>query len=84
MIIEKGTGIEIISDERKRQIEEEGYSSENDDKQIGGDLSDAAAIYAMGPYWRKLPIAAEFKKYKPITEENQDGMVFHFCMAMAI
>ena len=27
------TGIEIIAKERRRQIEEEGYTSENDDKE---------------------------------------------------
>lgn len=72
------TGIEIIAKERARQIKEKGYTSEKDDKKIGGDLSDAAAIYAMGPAWRKLPIAPEFKKDEPITEKNQDGMVFTF------
>lgn len=41
-------GIELISDERKRQIEEEGYSL-NDDKLLLGDgeLTCAAIAYAM-------------------------------------
>jgi hypothetical protein len=50
------TGIEIIAKERKRQIEEEGYTSENDDKEFYDDLSDAAAIYAMNKGDRTLMI----------------------------
>ena len=43
------TGIEIIADERMRQIEEEGYTSENDDVQTDGGLPSAAAVYALIP-----------------------------------
>ena len=39
------TGIEIIAKERKRQIEEEGYSAAHDDKHDCGELADAAACY---------------------------------------
>ena len=42
------TGIEIIAEERRRQIEEEGWTAEHDDTQNGfGELADAAACYAM-------------------------------------
>ena len=42
------SGVELISDERKRQIEEEGYSL-NDDKLLlgNGELTCAAIAYAM-------------------------------------
>lgn len=40
------TGVKIIAEERLRQVEE-GYTSEKDDTQKG-NLSDAAAIYALG------------------------------------
>ena len=41
------TGIEIIADERKRQVEEEGYTAEHDAMHVNGELADAAATYAM-------------------------------------
>lgn len=41
------TGIELIAEERRRQIEEEGYSIENDQKHEDGELADAAALYAL-------------------------------------
>ena len=40
------TGIEIIADERKRQIKEEGWTPEHDDQHTGGELAQAAAAYA--------------------------------------
>ena len=40
------TGIELITDERKRQIEKEGFTSEHDDTHINGELSQAAICYA--------------------------------------
>ena len=43
------TGIEIIAKERKRQVEEEGYTSEYDDRQEDGSLANASAVYAMTP-----------------------------------
>lgn len=45
------TGIELIAEERKRQIEKEGYCSINDAHWTGGELSIAAACYALN----KLP-----------------------------
>jgi hypothetical protein len=41
------TGIELITVERKRQIEEEGWTAEHDDKWGYGQLANAAACYAM-------------------------------------
>lgn len=40
------TGIELISDERNRQISQEGYSLESDDKHARGELAHAAVGYA--------------------------------------
>jgi hypothetical protein len=40
------TGIELITEERKRQIEEEGFDSERDDQYTGGELAQAAAAFA--------------------------------------
>ena len=41
------TGVELIAVERKRQIEEEGWTAEHDDREHGiGDLARAASCYA--------------------------------------
>lgn len=41
------TGVELIAEERKRQIESEGWTSEYDKHHSNGELADAAALYAM-------------------------------------
>jgi hypothetical protein len=41
------TGIERIAAERKRQIEEEGFTEEHDGQWKNGELPRAAAIYAL-------------------------------------
>lgn len=41
------TGIEIIADERLRQVEKEGWTFEHDDQHDEGELACAAACYAM-------------------------------------
>ena len=46
-------GIELITKERERQIEVEGWSKEHDRQHDFGELSDLAACYALRPYWRK-------------------------------
>lgn len=40
------TGIELISVERKRQVEEEGWTREHDSQHTSGELAIAAACYA--------------------------------------
>jgi len=37
--------------ERRRQVEEEGWTREHDDTHINGELADAAAMYATSPPW---------------------------------
>ena len=39
--------LELIAAERKRQIGEEGYSPEHDDKNENGELAEAAMTYTM-------------------------------------
>jgi hypothetical protein len=41
------TGIEAIAAERRRQIEVEGWTPEHDDQNHDGDMSRAAACYAL-------------------------------------
>lgn len=39
-------GSELITEERQRQIEKEGWTSEHDDEHEGGELAYAAICYA--------------------------------------
>lgn len=41
------TGVELIAEERKRQIESEGWTSEHDQTHVEGELANAGALYAM-------------------------------------
>lgn len=41
------TGIELIAEERLRQVEKEGWTPEHDSQHTEGELADAAACYAM-------------------------------------
>jgi hypothetical protein len=41
------TGVERIAAERKRQMEEEGWSLEHDDQHTKGELARAAACYVL-------------------------------------
>lgn len=48
------TGIERIAAERQRQIDQEGWTVEHDDRHTEGDLIDAASAYgaaAMASYY---------------------------------
>ena len=44
----KKTGLDLISDERKRQMHEEGWTAEHDMKHTCDELAKAAACYAVG------------------------------------
>ncbi len=43
------TGIELIAEERQRQIDVEGFSKEDDRRYNHGQLATAAACYAITP-----------------------------------
>lgn len=40
------TGVELIAEERARQIEKEGWTAEHDDEHTCGELALVAALYA--------------------------------------
>lgn len=44
------TGIELIAEERQRQIEQEGWTSEHDAEHKEGEMAIAAACYAYPNY----------------------------------
>lgn len=47
------TGIELIAEERQRQIEVEGWTSEHDAEHRDGELAEAAAAYASAELYRR-------------------------------
>lgn len=56
------TAIELIAEERQRQIEVEGWTPEHDQYHAGGELANAAACYALAASWRKI--------YRPIVTDK--------------
>lgn len=59
------TGIEIIAEERKRQIEKEGWTAEHDSEHSANDLAIAAGHYAMPEEARTFMLTEE-GEYLPI------------------
>jgi len=51
------TAIELIAEERRRQIESEGYSLRHDDEHAAGELAMAAMCYCLDPVWRPAQMA---------------------------
>ncbi len=70
------TGIEIITEERKRQVTEEGWTYEHDKMHTNGELADAASCYAISNEngHKKMNVAFlwpfDIKYWKP-TPENR-------------
>ena len=69
------TGIELIAEERQRQIEVEGYNDLHDSHHVSDELAIAAAIYAMPERYRfdsqiinKWPWG--WKYYKPCPDDR--------------
>ena len=50
------TGIDLIAKERERQLKEEDWPADHDDELIYGELSNAAAVYAMSPEYLNMNI----------------------------
>ena len=60
------TGIELIAEERQRQITAEGWTPEHDDEHDNEQLAQAAACYAMPPRLRgPLPWPWDADWWKP-------------------
>ena len=49
-------GLELIAEERQRQIEAEGWTDQHDDSHGDGQLANAAACYAMSERYRRAMI----------------------------
>jgi hypothetical protein len=49
----KKTGVELIAEERKRQVEAEGWTADHDDQHDEEEMAIAAAIYALPDDYRE-------------------------------
>lgn len=74
------TGIELIAEERQRQIEKEQWSEGHDDNHKHGELARAAAAYALPKQFRQLmkngrPVLFPWsiKWWKPTTFSEKEG-----------
>lgn len=47
-------GIELIAEERARQVAKEGWTAKHDDEHTGAEMATAAACYALPARQRKL------------------------------
>lgn len=70
------TGIELIAEERERQIDVEGYDAKHDTGHTGGEISLAAACYAAHPmdifYKEEYYNQTHYKKLIPFDEYEID------------
>ena len=75
------TGIELIAEERKRQIEQLGWDAEHDAKHTRHELARAAACYATPGYLRTIingrPFGWPFNKHwwKPSPQDRKRELV---------
>ncbi len=53
-MINKPTGVELIAQERARQLDQIGWTAEHDDMHRSGELSAAAVVYAMPEDTRRI------------------------------
>ena len=63
-------GAELITEERQRQIVEEGWTAEHDDEHGASELARAATVYACPPRFRTIIQSSrmwpwEWETYKP-------------------
>lgn len=60
----KKTGIELIAEERQRQIEVEGYDKKHDSGHTDMELAGAAACYISGAINKDYPKFSRFQVHK--------------------
>lgn len=85
--MEEINSIELIKDERLRQIREEGYSWRHDDQETTHQLSDAAIVYATPAPLRPEIIHKwpwDIKYFKPDSTATIDGRIRELTKAGAL
>ena len=85
--VDKLEGIDLVKNERMRQITEEGYSCTHDDQEIAHQLSNAAIVYATPAPLRheimhKWPW--DIKHFKPDSTATIDGRIRELTKAGAL
>ncbi len=91
------TGVEIISAERQRQIEAEGWTAEHDDAYVESELAFAAACYAEFSAYGYLPGLRKMKRksvtsqwpfdlswWKPSSGDDINGRILELAKAGAL
>ena len=58
------SGVGLIAEERKRQIEKEGWLAAHDDEHANGEMAQAAACYTLGEDCVEWPWEEEWWKPK--------------------
>lgn len=53
------TGIELIAEERQRQIDEEGWTPEHDKQWKDGELCKAAVCFIESPHWMDMGMSSD-------------------------
>jgi len=77
------TGVQLIADERKRQVEKEGYVAAHDDQHTNGELAIAGSIYASPArlrfflLYKTSPLNWPFDdgEYKPVPQDRVKELV---------
>jgi hypothetical protein len=57
------TGVQLIEEERARQVNEEGYTPSDDDRWFNGELANAASCYAETPGTKLISINKHWDIY---------------------
>lgn len=84
------TGIELIAEERQRQVSGENFRAEHDDQHSDGELADAGAYYALTDGARKIvdecdiPVWPFEDNWLKIVPGNSNGRVRNLVKAGAL
>lgn len=71
-------GVKLIAAERQRQVDVEGWTTENDDKYVNNELADAAICYLVEPDLRDasaFPWPWEASWWKPTPQDRLRELV---------
>jgi hypothetical protein len=62
------SGMDLIAAERRRQVEQEGWTAEHDDEHVAGELARAAVAYGITAVWQQFAVV-------PPVEEEPDPAI---------
>ncbi len=72
------TGVRLIAEERKRQVEEEGWTAEHDATHVNNEMPDAAICYLVDQQHRDyeaFPWPWDDKWWKPTPDDRVRELV---------